>query len=252
MGKYEINWIKEPTDRKDWFWVERIFCKLGHYYDDYIEDVAEMPFNYTERSILGSLAIAADKCGYYTLLDYSTKVQNGYRYPDLWITLEPIVKRHNVVLEAKRLEKYSFKTNEFKESVPKKIEFIHKKILDKHKIGKNEKAKFQCALLAYQFRIDKNKWGASNNNSYDEKWDKLQNDQEKRKGDNTEWVDEKSRCSCSFQYLYWVPFNKIKDIIKQCKEYYPKTQKERPQYLKPAWGLLIIGSFREIKSGVRR
>jgi hypothetical protein len=244
MGKYDINWIKEPTDRKDWFWVERIFCKLGHYYDDYIEDVAEMPFNYTERSILGSLAIAADKCGYYTLLDYSTKVQNGYRYPDFWITLEPIVKRHDVVLEAKRLEKYSFETDretdreEFRESVTKKIGSIHERLND-CEIGKREKANFQCALLAYQFRIDKDKW--RNNNSYDEIWDKLQNDQEQKKG-NTKWVDEES--ICSFWYLYWVPFNKIKN--REFKKYYWKPGEKRRQYYKPALGLLIIGSFRKV------
>jgi hypothetical protein len=251
MGKYDVNWIKEPTDRKGWFWVERIFCKLGHYYDDYIEDVSEMPFNYTERSILGSLAIAADRCGYYTLLDYSTKVQNGYRYPDLWITLEPIVKRHDVVLEAKRLERsFDSTSKKLTDSVSERIKRIHENILNKYEIGKAEKADFQCALLAFQFRIDEDKWKKLNNSLYDRKWNKLRSDQERQEKDNTGWPDKES--ICSFRYLYWVPFNKIKDIIKQCKEYYPKTQEERPQYLKPAWGLLIIGSFREVKSGVRR
>lgn len=244
MGKYEINWIKKPANGKNWRWVERIFCKLGHYYDDYIGKVAEMPFNYTERSVLGSLAIAADRCGYYALLDYSTKVKKGYRYPDFWITLEPKKIGHDVVLEAKRLEKYSFKTTNdkrFRESVPKKIESIHRR-LDKYEIGKNEKADFQCALLAYQFRIDKKKWRELNNDSYDEKWDKLQNDQEKRKRDNTEWPDEKS--ICSFWYLYWVPFKKIKN--RDFKKHYWKPGDERRQYCKPALGLLVIGSFRKV------
>jgi len=245
MEKYEINWIKEPTDRKDWFWVERIFCKLGHYYDDYIEDVAEMPFNHTERSILGSLAIAADRCGYYTLLDYSTKAKERYHYPDFWITLEPIVKKRDVVFEAKRFE-CSSKTNDerFKEGVTKKIKDIHDR-LNKYEIGKAENVRFQCALLAFQFRIDEGTWKRLDNSSYDRKWDKLYSDQERQKKDNTGWPDKES--ICSFCYLYWVPFNKIKDIIKECKEYYPKTQEERRQYLKPAWGLLIIGSFRKVE-----
>jgi len=247
MGKYEINWIKEPTDRKDWFWVERIFCKLGHYYDEYIEEVAEMPFNYTERSILGSLAIAADRCGYYTLLDYSTKVKKGYRYryPDFWITMEPLPNSYDVVFEAKRFEcSFESTSKKLTDSVSKKIEFIHENILNKYEIGKAENAHLQCALLAFQFRIDEHKWKKLKKSSYDRKWNKLCSDQERQKKDNTGWPDKES--ICSFRYLYWVPFNKIKDIIKECKEYYPKTQEGRPQYLKPAWGLLVIGSFREV------
>jgi len=131
MGKYNINWIKKPANGKDWFWVERIFCELGHYYDDYIGKVAEMPFNYTERSILGSLAIAADRCEYYTLLDYSTKVKKGYRYPDFWITLEPRENSYDVVFEAKRLEARSFKTynKKFTESVAKKSNLFMRNLM---------------------------------------------------------------------------------------------------------------------------
>jgi hypothetical protein len=165
-----------------------------------------MPFNHTERSILGSLAIAADRCGYYALLDYSTKVKKGYRYPDFWITMEPKQHKHDVLFEATKIEKYSFPTssNVFRESVTREIKRIHEK-LDKYEIGKKEEVPFQCALLAFQFRIDKDTWDGFNNNLYDEKWNKLQNGQEKQKRDNAKWVDEES--TCSFWYLYWVPFN---------------------------------------------
>ena len=244
MGKYGINWIKEPTDGKDWSWLKRIFCALGHYYDDYIENVAEMPFNYTERSILGSLSISANKCKYYTLLDYSTKTKKGYRYPDFWITLEPRENSYDVVFEAKRFE-CSFETNnkKFKESVTKKIKRIHENFFNKYGIGEAENAHLQCALLAFQFRIDEGKWKKFNNNSYDKKWHKLYSDQEKRKKDNTEWPDEES--ICSFWYLYRVPFNKIKNP--EFKKHYWKPQEKRPQYCEPALGLLIIGSFREVE-----
>jgi hypothetical protein len=242
MGQYEINWIKEPIDEKKWCWLKRIFCTLGHYYDDYIEKLYEMPFNYTERSILGSLAIAADRSNYYTLLDYSTKTKKGYHYPDFWITLEPIVKKHDVVFEAKRFE-CSFKTKDerFKEGVTKKIKDIHDR-LNEYEIGKAENVRFQCALLAFQFRIDDDKWRESNSNSYDKKWHKFFSDQEKRKNDNTEWPDEKS--ICSFWYLYWVPFNKIKN--REFQKYYWKLGEKRRQYCKPALGLLVIGSFRKV------
>lgn len=249
MDKYEINWIKEPTDGKDWSWLKSIFCKLGHYYDDYVENVAEMPFNYTERSILGSLAIAADRCNYYTLLDYSTKTKKGYRYPDFWITMEPSPNSYDVVFEAKRF-KCSFETNseKFTDSVTEKIKRIHENFFDRHEIGKAENAHLQCALSAFQFRIDEDKWKKLSNSSWDKKWDKLYSDQEKRKKANTGWPDKES--ICSFWYLYWVPFDKIGNP--DFKKWYWKTEETRLQYLKPALGLLVIGSFREVKSDVRR
>jgi len=248
--KYEINWIKEPIDGRDWSWLESIFCKLGHYYDDYAKNVAEMPFNYTERTILGSLAIAADRCNYYTLLDYSTKTKEGYHYPDFWITIPQWSgKSYDFVFEAKRF-KHSFETNneKFKKSITKKLKDIHEDFLNKYEIGKAENAPLQCALLAFQLRIDEHEWKKfNNNNSYDKKWHELYSDlysaQEKQNKDNNEWPDKES--ICSFWYLYWVPF----DIIKNSKfeKWYWKTQETRPQYLKPALDLLIIGSFRKVK-----
>jgi hypothetical protein len=248
MGRHEINWIKEPGDGKDWSWLQNIFRKLGHYYDDYVENVAEMPFNYTERSILGSLAIAADRCRYHTLLDYSTRIENGYRYPDFWITLEPRKIGYDVVFEAKRFE-CALATNnkKLKDGVSEKIKRIHEGILNKHGIGEAENADLQCALLAYQLRVDKRKWDKFDSNSYRQEWDRLRDELQNGPGKrNTGWVDEES--ICSFWYLYWVSFDKIGNL--DFGKWYWRTERTRQQYLNPALGILIIGSFREVGSGV--
>ena len=76
----------------------------------------------------------------------------------------------------------------------------------------------------------KDRWDKFNNSSYRQEWDKLQNDQERRKKDNTGWPDKES--ICSFWYLYWVPFNKVKN--REFKNHYWKPGEERRQYYKPA------------------
>jgi hypothetical protein len=238
MGNY---WIKSP-EGEDWYWVKRIFRELSHYYDSYIEDVAEIPFNYTERAFVGSLGIAAHKCGYYTLQEYASKPKKGKcRFPDFWITLEPQENSYDVVFEIKRKEA-TFDTidGECIGIINGGIDEANK-YLGRYKIGKREKAKFQCALVAIQIQCDKEQRKKINNGeSYNEIIEKLKNkmvELSKKKAD----LDGESH---SFWYLYWIPFERINN--KEFKQYY-WSRKKSPRiypYTKPALALFVCGSFK--------
>ena len=60
MNNFQIRWYDEDKKQD---WIDRIFKELGHYYNKFIEDIAEIPFYYTERALVGHLAIAAYNCG---------------------------------------------------------------------------------------------------------------------------------------------------------------------------------------------
>jgi len=234
---------------EDWDWVKRIFRELSHYYDSYAEDVAEIPFNYTERAFVGSLAIAAHKCGYYTLHEYASTCEKkkGCRFPDFWITLEPQKNSYDVVFEVKRREA-TFGVDdqyEYKEQIDAGISDANK-YLGCHKIGKREKAGFQCALVAIQIQCDKEQWKKINNNreAYDKEIRALKNKMEDLFGKDHALVDGKGH---SFWYLYWLPFEIINN--KGFKQYYWENKEcpGRDPYIKPALALVVCGSFKRVR-----
>jgi hypothetical protein len=248
MANYDFDWIKSPKGR-DWYWFERIFRELSHYYDSYIEDVAEIPFNYTERAFVGSLAIAAHKCGYYTLQEYASKCEEEEqcRFPDFWITLEPQKNSYDVVFEIKK-KKATFDTieDQCKEEISEGIREANE-YLGHYKIGKREEARFQCALVAIQIRCDEKQWKRINNGeSYNKRigtLKKLKNKIEKLSKKEAALLDDGGH---SFWYLYWLPFERINN--KEFKQYYwsEKKSRNRYPYTKPALALLVYGSFKPV------
>jgi hypothetical protein len=249
MCNYDFKWIEKP--KGDWDWVNRVFRELGHYYNKFIENIAEIPFNYSERSIVGHIAIAAHECGYYTLQDYGTKIEGEsqgekakYRYPDLWLTREP-EKIGDHLFEAKRPNDKSIDKidiEDLKTSVCNTIKEVHDKF-DKDKTPRNEKVKYQCALVFIQLRCGKKQWVkyGANSNSYDGILKKLIKDINNKNN----WHD--GTFKPNFWFYYWIPFCEIKEGHYQpLEKYYWKEQDQRKQYRNPSLGVLIFGSFRKI------
>jgi hypothetical protein len=244
MGNYGFDWIKSP-EKGDWYWVERIFRELSYYYDSYIQDVSEIPFNYTERAFVGSLAIAAHKCGYYTLQEYASKREHeGCRFPDFWITLEPQKNSYDVVFEIKREKaKFGMPEDKYKERISKGIEEASK-YLGRYEIGKREESRFQCALVAIQIQCDENPCEKINNGeSYNKIIETLKNEMEKLSKKGAALAKGESH---SLWYLYWLPFKRINND--KFKRYYwsGKESPKRAPYKKPALALLVCGSFKPV------
>jgi hypothetical protein len=244
MGNYHFDWIKSPRGG-DWYWVERIFRELSYYYDSYIQDVSEIPFNYTERAFVGSLAIAAHKCGYHTLQDYASKrEQEGRRFPDLWITLEPQKNSYDVVFEIKREKaEFGMSDDNYKRKISRGIDKANT-YLGCHEIGEREKSRFQCAAVAIQIQCDEKQWEEINNpESYNETIRVLKNEMEELFEKETALVEGESH---SLRYLYWLPFEIINND--KFKRYYwsGKERLKRDPYIKPALALLVYGSFKRV------
>ncbi|HLB27706.1 MAG TPA: hypothetical protein VJK47_00685, partial [Dehalococcoidales bacterium] len=104
MTSKAVQWIDNRSRRKVF---DKMFGKLNQFHQIFIDSTDEVPFNYSERSLVGHIAIAAHDCGYYTLQDYdisvSGKVKKGkqkhYR-PDLWLKATGVTE-HDYVFEVK-------------------------------------------------------------------------------------------------------------------------------------------------------
>jgi len=245
MGNYHFDWVRSPEDG-DWYWVKRIFRELSHYYDDYTEDVSEIPFNYTERTFVGSLAIAAHECGFYTLQEYASKHERERcRFPDFWITLEPQKSSYDVVFEIKKMKaKFGMAGDKYEEKIRRGIRKASDRYLQLHEIGEREKSRFQCALAAIQIQCDEKQWQKINKSeSYNEVIETLKHKMIELSEKGAAFGDGESH---SLWYLYWLPFHRIND--ERFKQYYWSGEKssKRDPYTKPALALLVCGSFKRV------
>ena len=163
MFNYDIIWTEKREG--DWEWVDEIFNNLGAYYNKFIKDVAEIPFLYSERSLAGDLAIAAHQSWYYTLQDYSTKIKRKelidkkeYRFPDLWLTMEPRENSCDYLFEVKTEVKSIDKImKNLQTSVCDVLREVHKKYKDEG-ISLSQEVKWQCALMVIKIKCLEKEW----------------------------------------------------------------------------------------------
>jgi hypothetical protein len=97
MDGKNFGWIGDKAPTGNWDWVQNLFGeKLDNYYKCFIQKTLEIPFDYSERSIVGQVAIVANTTpDYYTLQDYDATLagnnkredRNRYR-PDMWFYIE--------------------------------------------------------------------------------------------------------------------------------------------------------------------
>lgn len=80
--------------RSHYDFIDKLFLELGKYYDEFIDNVKEAPYSYSERTFVGHLAQSACRNGYYSIQDYDVAGQNVKRglkahyVPDIriWVT----------------------------------------------------------------------------------------------------------------------------------------------------------------------
>lgn len=245
MTNDQFAWIGKEPGIDDWSWVKKLFRELTHIYNKYIDDVAEMPFNYTERSFVASLAMAAYASGCYSLSEYRSKNEEGERrYPDFWITLEPAKNSYDVVFEVKRKDgRISDIEHKYRELLVDGFNDCHPHFSGN--LPKIEKAKYQCSLVALQIRCSKNEWDKYNNQaSFIQKISSI-NDSVSRFSVND--IGNGFTAEHVFRYFFWIPFDKIDNP--DFKRYYwcGEVSNDEPQYNTPTLGLLVFCLFDTVK-----
>jgi hypothetical protein len=101
MGGYEFIWLNEHEP--NWSIFENIFCnKLVLFYDKFIRNTYEIPFQYPERSFVGHVAIASNGCGLYTIQDFESVGYEKNRRPDLWLAQTKNNKFTSYLIEFKK------------------------------------------------------------------------------------------------------------------------------------------------------
>jgi hypothetical protein len=193
--------------------VNKTFNGLTKYFDDYIKNLPyhDLPYWYTERSLIGHLVRGAALNKFFTVEQYAAKEkpdsgktteeseENKTRYPDLYICNRN--GSDDIVLESKRMAYYSINWGT---PTAKKIQYyLHEAIDQGKKYSKNVQAK---RFMAVVFIITKWSYGKNENNGPENEKIFLEK--------CNEFVDVIESFEITeqpnFIYRYFAPFKKIK------------------------------------------
>ncbi len=229
MANYEFSWINKRRQR--WYWYTNIFDSLGRYYNEFIKKLAQIPFYYSERAIVGHIAMAAYRCGYhYSLQDYTVKTEKGCRYPDLWITLEPKIEKYDTLFEVKKeIMSIDFQKDTLNNLFGDRALGIHEKY---EPISRNEYVKCQCALVVIRIYYS-GKWWVNNTkdrNTYNRVFRQF-----KTRIDDYDWSSNSDKPD--FRFLYKIPYRNVVGNLKL---------DGWNDMADPLLGLLILGSFKPV------
>lgn len=164
-GGSAVTWL-DGRSRQDL--IDEIFEKLRQYFEDFIDHTSDVPFGYTERPLVGHLALAAHDCNCFTLQDYDVSIKGKlpkskkkhYR-PDLWLKTSAAAERDYVFEVKGDYLPVDANANRLGSLVNRTLDEAQKQ-LSRH--GWNE-GKYRCALAALKIHCAPAKWRSYGKNS---------------------------------------------------------------------------------------
>ena len=233
MTTNAVHWLDNRSHQKI---LDKIFVKLKQFHQTFIDKTGEVPFNYSERSLVGHMAIAAHDCGCYTLQDYdvsvSEKVKKGkqkrYR-PDLWLEATGFTG-HDYVFEVKA-DYMSIGTTAGK--LGSKIDRILGRAEEQLSRQALFEGKYRCALVAARLYCSASKWQdyGDNAQSYNNTLKKLRDTVA-----SIAWNTYKTKPN--FHCDYFIPFDVVKRLCGK-----DTAGREVPPFL----GIVYFGSLKRYR-----
>jgi len=154
-----VTWLDGRSKQR---LIEELFDTLDQNLQEFVNHTKEVPYGYSERTLVGQLAIAAHDRNYYALQDYDVLVEGRVekdkkkRYrPDLWLT-EKDSDAKNYVFEVKAQDYASVDVS--RDRIIEIVNLRMRKVLKQLSDHGQPEAKYRCALMAIKIRCSPTKW----------------------------------------------------------------------------------------------